>query len=128
MTLPTSTCRSWSAPSGSVHGDHRLEVADEAVQAHELAVHHHVDVGVLDDPRDPVGEHVARRVEVRSREVDAAEVAAEVRLALDEVDELAGVGELESGRDAGDAAADDERVGAHVDGAAAPAARGARPA
>ncbi len=44
------------------------------------------------------------------------DVAAEARLALDEVDELAGVGELEGGGGARDAAADDQRVGAHVDG------------
>ena len=65
--------------------------------------------------RDEVGQDVARRVEVRRRQVDAGDVAAEMILLLDEVDAFARVGQFERRRHAGDAAADDQRVGAHVD-------------
>ena len=55
------------------------------------------------------GEDAGRAVERRERLVELGHVAADRRLALDEVDGEAGVGDLERGRDAGDPAADDER-------------------
>ena len=52
-------------------------------------------------------------VEGREGLVEHRHVAADGAGALDEVDLLAGVGDLERGLDAGDAAADDQRGGVH---------------
>ena len=55
------------------------------------------------------GEDAGRAVERREGLVELGHVAADRRLALDEVDREAGVGDLERGGDAGDPAADDQR-------------------
>ena len=95
-----------------------VEVADEAVDGLDLGLEQHLDVAVLDDARDALGQHVARRVEVGSGEVDAGDVAAQVVVALDEVDLAARVRQVERRGHARDAAADHERARAHVDRAA----------
>ena len=80
-----------------------------------LRLEEHVDLRVLHDARDALVDDVAGRVQVRRREIDVRDLAAEMIGALDEVDAPAGIGEVQGRRHAGDAAADDEAVGAHVD-------------
>ena len=65
----------------------------------------------------PRGQDARRAVERRERLVELGHVAADRGLALDQVDREARVGDLERGRDAGDAAADDQggRVDRHPD-------------
>ena len=90
------------------------EVADVAVDLLDLAVGQQRDVLVV-----ARGEHLGRQDAGRAVErgeglVELRHVAAEGRLALDQVDVIARVGDLQRGLDAGDAAAHDQDVGVDV--------------
>ncbi len=88
-----------------------MEVADVAGDLLDLAVAQQVDVRMPADVRHLGRQDAGRAVERREGLVELGHVAADRRLALDQVDLVAGVGQLERRLDAGDAAADDQRVG-----------------
>ena len=117
MMLPTATVLRSSGcrlPPRLAAADRGREVAVETLDGLDLRLQEQVDLGVLHDARDALCEQVVRGVEIGGSEIDSRQVAAEVIAALDEVDGVAGVGQLERGRHAGDAAADDERRRTHV--------------
>ena len=89
--------------------DLHLEVAHRAADFLQLGVGQQGDVLVLADLRHLRREDAGRAVERGEGLVELGHVAADARLALDEVDVVAGVGQLERGLQAGDAAADDQR-------------------
>ena len=89
-------------------------VAHVAVHLGHLRVAPERDVRVRADRGHLGRQNAGRAVQRREGLVELGHVAADGRLALDEVDLLAGVGQRHGGVDAGDAAADHQHVG--VDG------------
>ncbi len=91
--------------------DADVEVADEARDLLDLGIAQQGDLVVRPDVRHLGRQDAGRAVQGGEGLVELRHVAADGRLALDHVDGVTGVGQLEGRLDAGDAAADDQRVG-----------------
>jgi hypothetical protein len=91
------------------------EVADVALDLLDLAPGQELDVGMRAGGDHLGGQDAGRAVEGGEGLVELGHVAADRGVLLDEVDLEAGIGQLEGGADAGDAAAHDERGGVDVD-------------
>ena len=93
-----------------------LEVAHRSAHLFQLGVGEHRDLVVLADFGHLGREDAGRAVQRGEGLVELGHVPADRRLALDQVDRVAGVGQFQRGLQAGDAAADHERgrVDLHV--------------
>ena len=92
-----------------------FEVADVALDLGDLGIGPERDVGVGFDGGHLGGQDARRAIQRREGLVEHGHMAADGRLALDEVDVLPGIGQRERGVDAGNAASYDQHGRVHRD-------------